>query len=130
MGAENEVASVEHAQFDTWISTVLRGGVIASTLFVMAGGLVYLKDRTGLIPQYGSFQGEPTSMRGVVGIVSEAAVLHGPGLIQFGLLVLVATPIARVVCAVIEFVREKDRLYVAISLIVLGLLIASVTSIR
>ena len=47
---------------------------------------------------------------------------HGRGLIQLGLLLLIATPIARVVFSVAGFARQRDWLYVAITLIVLTLL--------
>jgi uncharacterized membrane protein len=43
--------------------------------------------------------------------------------IQFGLLLLIGTPIARVVFAVVAFAIQKDRTYVFISLIVLAALL-------
>ena len=46
--------------------------------------------------------------------------------IQLGILLLVATPICRVIFAVIGFLLERDRLYVVVSLTVLAVLLAGV----
>ena len=46
---------------------------------------------------------------------------------QFGLLLLIATPVARVAMAVVGFALERDRLYVVVSLIVLTVLLLSLT---
>jgi uncharacterized membrane protein len=53
--------------------------------------------------------------------------LQGDGVIQFGLLVLIATPIVRVILAVAAFAIERDGLYVVIGLIVLAILTYSLT---
>jgi uncharacterized membrane protein len=47
--------------------------------------------------------------------------------IQFGLLLLVATPVARVVFAMVAFARQHDYMYVIVSLIVLIVLLYSLT---
>jgi uncharacterized membrane protein len=51
-------------------------------------------------------------------------------LIQFGLLLLVATPVARVAFAVFAFARERDRVYLTVSLIVLAVLVYSLVGWR
>ena len=57
------------------------------------------------------------------GIVKSACHLRGQGLIQLGLLLLIATPVARVVFTVFAFFMERDYTYVAVSLLVLGILL-------
>jgi uncharacterized membrane protein len=69
------------------------------------------------------FNGEPSELRHVSRIVSEALALQGRGLIQFGLLLLVATPVARVLFSLVGFAIQRDRTYVAVTLIVLAVLI-------
>jgi uncharacterized membrane protein len=64
-------------------------------------------------------------LRTVSGIFHEALALHGPGLIQFGLLILIATPIARVAFSVVAFLYQGDWTYVVVTLVVLGLLVYS-----
>jgi uncharacterized membrane protein len=107
---------------DRWIAGLLRGGVILAAALVLAGGVLYLKSESGPAPNYHVFQGEPEELRTVPGIFHAALGLRGPGLIQLGLLVLIATPITRVVFSVIAFLYERDWIYVTVTLMVLGLL--------
>ena len=44
---------------------------------------------------------------------------------QLGLLLLVATPMARVVAALVGFVRQRDLVYVVVSSLVLATLLYS-----
>lgn len=109
-------------QFDIVLARVLRFGVLLSATVVAAGGVVFLARHGLKPPSYHVFRGEPLPLRSVQGIVAESVDLHGRGLIQFGLLLLIATPIARVVFSIAGFARQRDWLYVAITLIVLTLL--------
>jgi uncharacterized membrane protein len=115
-------------QFDTLRGTVLRTGVLISAAVVAWGGVVYLSDHAVFLPDYHVFRGEPADLRSVSGIISDAKTLGGRGLIQLGVLVLIATPIARVVFSVVGFARQRDWLYVGVTLVVLLLLIYSVTT--
>ena len=109
-------------KIDIIIGNLLRIGVVASAFLVILGGLIYLF-RNGLaLPEFKSFHGEPQELRHVAGIVKYAFSFHGRGLIQLGLLVLIATPIARVVLSVLVFLFQKDRFYTAVTLIVLAVL--------
>ncbi len=109
-------------EFDIVLAHVLRIGVTASALIVAFGGMVFLA-RHGLErPSYHVFRGEPGNLTSVRGIATEAAHLSGRGLVQLGLLLLVATPIARVLFSVVGFFRQRDWLYVAITIVVLTLL--------
>ena len=77
------------------------------------------------MPSYQMFRGEPADLRSLGGIVGDALSLRGRGIIQLGLLLLIATPVARVAFAVFAFARQRDWIYVTVSLIVLSLLIYS-----
>jgi uncharacterized membrane protein len=46
---------------------------------------------------------------------------------QLGLLLLIATPVARVAFSVFAFALQRDRLYVVVTLAVLGVLAFSMT---
>jgi uncharacterized membrane protein len=76
----------------------------------------------GTTPNFHAFLGEPAGLRSVSQII--AGALHGqaPATIQLGLLLLIATPVARVLFACIEFALERDWLYVGIGAIVLAVL--------
>ena len=107
------------------IGNLLRAGVILSALVVLAGGTVYLIRHGHSAADYRVFRGEPTELRHIGGIVRDALALHGRGIIQFGLLLLIATPIARVAFSIFGFAAEKDRMYVAFTLLVLLILLYS-----
>lgn len=107
------------------IANLLRAGVVVSASIVFAGGLLFLA-RHGLThASYRVFRGEPTDLREWSGIARAAISFHGPGIIQLGLLFLIATPVARVAFAAFAFAVERDWLYVAISAFVLIVLLYS-----
>jgi uncharacterized membrane protein len=107
---------------DTVIGRLLQAGVLLSSAIVLAGGILYLVRYGGTHPSYAQFAGEPISLHTIHGIVSSALALESRGIIQFGLLVLIATPVARVVFSVFAFILERDWTYVLVTLIVLAIL--------
>jgi uncharacterized membrane protein len=109
-------------RMEEFLGNVLRIGVIIAGAVVLAGGLVYLAKYGSVAPNYRFFRGEPEDLRTVTGIVQDALLLRGRGLIQFGLLLLIATPIARVMFALLGFARQRDLIYVIVALIVLAVL--------
>ena len=105
-------------QTEALVGQLLRWGVTCAAVIVMAGAAVYLV-RHGLQPaNYRVFGGEPSDLREWRGIIHEA--LHGRGraIIQFGLLVLLLTPVARVLFAAFAFVMERDWFYFGVSIFV------------
>jgi uncharacterized membrane protein len=120
----NEPAGNTHEDYalEQRLGTLLRAGVILSATVTLLGGIMYLATH-GLAPtHYRTFTGEPAGLRTVGGVI--AGVLRGDSasIIQLGVLLLIATPVARVFISVIGFARERDWMYVACSLIVLALL--------
>ena len=110
------------------IGNLLRAGVILAAAVVLAGGIFYVAKYGHTQPQYGVFHGEPSDLRSVSQIFEQAISLHGRGLIQLGLLILIATPVVRVAFSVAAFAVERDWLYVIVTLIVLAVLLYSLTS--
>jgi uncharacterized membrane protein len=107
------------------VGNLLRAGVLLAVAVVLFGGVLYLL-RYGLAaPSYHSFLGAPQELRHPVGVVRDALAGRAPSIIQLGLILLVATPVARVAMTVVAFALERDRTYVAIALIVLALLLLS-----
>ncbi len=107
------------------IGQLLRSGVLLAATVVLIGGLLYLNQRRGPRPDYSTFHAEVSELRSPIGVVGNLSMQNSNAIIQFGLLLLVATPIARVVFAAFGFFLEKDWLYVVISLIVLAVLMYS-----
>jgi uncharacterized membrane protein len=59
--------------------------------------------------------------------VANALRFQPEAVIQLGLLLLIATPIARVALSLLAFVKQHDRTYIVVTAIVLGLLLYSLT---
>jgi uncharacterized membrane protein len=116
-------------QVEQVVGNLLRLGVIVSALVVLAGGVLFLV-RYGHEPvkDRHEFKEEPEEFRKPGLIVRAAARGSSRGLIQLGLLLLIATPVARVVFSAFAFLRQRDYTYVAITLLVLAVLLYSLFS--
>jgi uncharacterized membrane protein len=104
---------------------LLRAGVLLSAAVVLCGGVIYLWRHAHEPADYRVFRGEPSEFRSIPGVIQSAINGRGRGLIQLGLLLLIATPIARVAFSIAGFLIERDWLYVAFTLIVLVILLYS-----
>jgi uncharacterized membrane protein len=113
---------ISERRMDEWMGRLLQAGVLLSAALVFAGGVRYVLLHDLPPTDYRHFAGEPGRYRTLSGIWAEARQLHARGLIQLGLLVLIATPIARVLYSVIAFALQRDWKYVVITLIVLAVL--------
>jgi uncharacterized membrane protein len=107
------------------VANLLRAGVLLAAAVVALGGIIFLLRHGGATPQYAKFVGEPFELRTISGIISGTVLFHGRNIIQLGLLLLIATPVARVAFSVVAFALERDRLYVVITLLVLAVLLFS-----
>jgi len=107
------------------LGNLLRAGVLLSALVVSIGGAIYLL-RHGHSPvDFRVFRGEPADLRDVRGIIGDTVALEGRGIIQLGLLLLIATPVARVAFSIFGFAQERDRMYVVFTVIVFSILLYS-----
>ena len=107
------------------VGSFLRTGVIIACFFVLMGGILYLIKYGGDVPEYKIFTGEPADLRSVHGIVIDAFSLRSRGIIQFGLLLLMFTPVAWVAFLLFAFAKQRDRTYVIVTTIVLAALLFS-----
>ncbi len=107
------------------LGNLLRTGVLLSAAVVLAGACVYLYRHAHEKADYRVFLGEPSEFRTIPGVIQSVMNGRGRGLIQLGLLFLIATPIARVAFSIVGFAIERDRMYVAFTLIVLAILLYS-----
>jgi uncharacterized membrane protein len=89
--------STQTARLERVIGLVLRGGVVASSVCLMAGLVLSL-----------------------AGVEPAATVL-----LNAGIIVLLATPVSRVVVSTVEFVVERDWPFATLTFIVLLELVAS-----
>jgi uncharacterized membrane protein len=107
------------------IGTLLISGVIVAALIVLVGGVLYLIRYGATLPDYTVFRGEPAELRSLFGIVGGGLSFQIRSVIQLGLLLLIATPVARVAFSVLAFALQRDRTYVTVTLIVLAVLMYS-----
>src|SRR6516165_11235299 len=107
------------------VGAVLRSGVIVSAVVVFLGGLLYLKESAWTHPDYRVFRGEPADLRTLGGIWHGALALEAREIIQLGLVLLIATPVLRVMVSILGFAAERDRMYIIFTSIVLSILLYS-----
>ncbi len=112
-------------QVETIIGNLLRGGVIFAAVIVFSGGAFFLSHYGSSYPDYRIFRGEPTDLRTIHGILADALSWRSRGMIQLGLLLLIATPVMRVAFSIFAFFRQGDRTYVVVTLLVLIILLYS-----
>jgi uncharacterized membrane protein len=104
------------------IGNLLRVGVGMAAAVVFAGAAIYLVRHGTGHANYRVFHGQPSDLRSLRGIIHAALSLRARGIMQLGLVLLIATPVARVAFSVVAFAVEGDRMYVVFTLIVLAIL--------
>ena len=117
--------AMDDRRLETMVGNLLRTGVLLAAALVSIGGVFYPLQHHADPVSYRTFVPGADGVRTFSGVVHSALRFESVGWIQLGLLLLIATPVARVVLAVVGFALERDRLYVVVSLIVLVILVAS-----
>ena len=115
----------DEQKLDDIIANLLRAGVLISALFVISGAIPYLAIHPWARVNYHIFRGEPQELKTAHGIFAYALSGNPRGIMQLGLLLLIATPVARVVFSAIVFAVEGDRMYLLFTLLVLAILLYS-----
>jgi uncharacterized membrane protein len=116
---------MDDRRLETIIGRLLQAGVLLAAAVVTIGAVAYLVQHRADCVHYQTFIAGGPDTRTLAGIVRSAAHFESLGIIQFGLLLLIATPVARVGLAIAGFALERDRLYTVVSAIVLLILMAS-----
>ena len=104
------------------VGNVLRLGVFIAAAVTLVGGVLYLMQAGATRPDYHTFRGEAASLRSLVAVARGVAAGNAEAIVQAGVVLLIATPIARVALTLVAFAIRKDRLYALISALVLALL--------
>ena len=114
----------EHKPFlDYILNMVLRIGLFLAISIVFCGGVIFLwKNGTEMI-DYSIFDGVPASLKGPVNVFNAALPDRLSAVIQLGIMLLIATPVVRVITCLIVFAAERDILYVLLSFFVLAVLL-------
>ena len=104
------------------VGRLLQAGVLLAAAVVIVGAAAVLVQHGGAAPSFGEFLGTAPGLRSVVGIVRGALAFDAPSIVQLGLVLLIATPVARVALTLVTFALQRDRLYVVITTVVLAVL--------
>ena len=120
------IANAEHdSRMEAQVGMLLRVGVLSSAAVILLGGVLFLVHHGHTNVDFTVFRGTPPELRRPSSIILRA--LHGDDLaiMQCGVLMLIATPVARVAFSVFVFLEERDFLYVTIAALVLLILFYS-----
>ncbi|MBD2775945.1 DUF1634 domain-containing protein [Iningainema tapete] len=126
--ANSNLKTLSEQQFEQLLSNLLKYGVLIASSVVLVGGILYLLRHGSEPVDYGFFQGVPSKLCSPTGVVTAALSGSYSGIIQLGLLLLVATPIVRVVISLLVFLKQREYIFSAISLFVLTALIYSLVA--
>ena len=107
-------------RMDAIIAKLLRIGVASAAALVLLGGVAYVASSGRTVPDYRRFQPEMRGLGAIRGLPWPEA------LIEAGLLLLIATPVARVIFSLAAFAIERDRMYVGFTAAVLAVLLYSI----
>jgi uncharacterized membrane protein len=114
---------LDDARVERLTANLLRGGVIAAAIVTIVGAVALLAQQGASPVDYHAFAAGPLEFRSISAIVAGALRFNAGAVIQLGLLLLIATPVARVVLSLVAFTAQRDRLYMFITSVVLGMLI-------
>ncbi len=108
------------------IGSTLRIGVMTACCIAILSGTYYLiRHGADPMPDYRTFHTEPTSLTTLSGILAGLLRFQAANWIQFGVLVLMLTPITRILLSLVDFADQKDWLYVTITAIVFFVILSN-----
>jgi uncharacterized membrane protein len=117
--------SKDEERIEQIMGNLLRAGVILAAAVVLYGGVLHLSRHGTEAADYTVFRGQPSEYRSPALIAQGALTLGGRPTIQLGLLLLIATPVARVAFSALAFAWQRDYTYVGLTLLVLAVLVYS-----
>jgi uncharacterized membrane protein len=120
-------SAMDDKKVEVIVANLLRAGVLLAAIVVLIGGVKYLAQEGTKPHEYTKFDpNHNPELHSPSGIIREAIHLNPRGIIALGLLILIATPVARVLFTVFAFWMERDYTYVVVTLIVLAVLLYSI----
>jgi uncharacterized membrane protein len=110
------------------IGRLLQIGVFLASAVVLVGGVMLLLQHGTEVPALAVFRGELSHLRSTRAAFRGLLDGDARAIVQFGIVLLIATPVARVALTLGAFVLQRDRLYVALTALVLALLLVGLFS--
>jgi uncharacterized membrane protein len=110
------------ARVEQMVGNLLRIGVLIAAAVALLGGIAFMIHHGSMTPDHTVFRGQPAMLSSLTGVIAGAIALQPAAIVQLGIVLLIATPVARVLLTLIAFAVQRDWMYVLISAIVLALL--------
>lgn len=110
------------------LGTLLRVGVILAVSFLFMGAVIYLWYAGDAVANYVVFDPRHVRYKSIAAIVEGLSQFDGTAIIQFGVVLLIFTPVLRVAFSIFSFVIARDYLYVGIGLLVLFIILFSLSN--
>lgn len=120
---EKEAEYDAEVRLELVIGRLLQAGVLLAAAVVLVGGVMLLVQFGSAAAAFSAFRGEPEQLRSLIGIARAAFAGDSRGIVQFGLVLLIVTPLARVALTLIAFVVQRDRIFIAVTSLVLAILL-------
>ena len=111
--------SANEKQLEYLLSNLLMYGVLIASSIVLFGGILYLIHHGSEPAEYQIFRGTPSEFHSPIGVVNAVFAGSRRGIIQLGLLILIAIPILRVIISLCTFLLQRNFIYVVITSLVL-----------
>ncbi|BAY99613.1 hypothetical protein NIES37_35960 [Tolypothrix tenuis PCC 7101] len=123
--AKNIIKSEDEQKFEKLLSSLLKFGVLIASAVVLFGGIIYLVHYGYEPARYQVFKGEPSEFCSPLGVIKALLAGSDRAIIQLGILLMIATPIIRVIISLFAFLSRRIWSFVIITLLVLTSLIYS-----
>lgn len=106
----------DHHRIDLWVHRVLKWGMVASFITLVAGLLLYAIDPSG----------QPEVTLSWAEIVSGLAAGEPLAVVSLGIVLLIITPFTRVLTAMTVFVVDREVRFILVSMLVVGVIGAAI----
>lgn len=113
----------DEAEIEQLIGRLLQFGVLLAAAVVIIGGVGLLLHSGHEIADFRVFAGNASPLDNLLGIARGVIALRADAIVQLGLVLLIATPVARVALTLVAFLIQRDRLYIGVTALVLTLLL-------
>jgi uncharacterized membrane protein len=102
------------------LATLLTAGTALAAAVLFLGTAVYLRGDSSMVLNFRTFN--PSAHASVLSVFRDALKLDGASLMQLGVVLLILTPVTRVLFTLLAFLYKRDWLYVVVTVIVLSVL--------
>jgi uncharacterized membrane protein len=111
--------SAYRRDIEAWLGRLLTISVLIAAFTTAFGATLYITHHGKEPINLSSYHPQPNELTSPPHIIHNAAQLNPEAILQLGVLLLIATPVARVFFSLILFAIARDKLYVAITVVVL-----------